>query len=72
MKESNGAYRYEYSGPVMDADSGEVYAYGWKASTVASSDEKALSNLMYRFKKKYDLFKGTRLKFTGRLYKLRG
>lgn len=39
---------YDYNGPVLSW--GTVIASHWEASTMASSKEKALNNLAYRYK----------------------
>ena len=52
--------KYVYDGPVQDGQGG-TYAWRWKASTVAVSEQKALNNLSYRFKKENGMFKGARV-----------
>lgn len=49
METKNNFHWYAYSGPVMEFDI--CIASNWKASTYAISEEKARSNLAYRFKK---------------------
>ena len=43
---------YSYDGPVMMFD--KIIDDNWKASTYASTPQKAKSNLLYRFKKEHN------------------
>lgn len=55
---------YEYDGPVMNDGGCELSR--WKASTVAPSESKARSNLIYRFKKEHGIFMGARISLPGK------
>lgn len=55
---------YEYDGPVVEE--GVYHMKRWKASTVAQSESKARSNLIYRFKKEHNMFMGARISLPGK------
>lgn len=55
--------RYSYSGPVFQFD--RCLADNWKGETMADSEKKAKSNLMYQFKKYANLVAGARISLPG-------
>ena len=59
-------YRYSYRGPVMIFD--RCVADKWEGVTMASSEKKARSNLMYQFKKQAGLDIGSRISLPGKLH----
>ena len=58
---------YFYNGPVLEYD--RLVVNNWKASTRAVSKSKALSNLSYQYKKKYNRIPGTRITLPGSIEK---
>ena len=58
-------YRYSYRGPVMIFD--RCVADKWEGVTMASSEKKARSNLMYQFKKQAGLDIGSRISLPGKV-----
>lgn len=64
MNRSTDMKTYEYEGPVME--DGGYHLSRWKASTAAVSESKARSNLIYRFKKEYNIFMGARISLPGK------
>lgn len=58
-------YRYSYRGPVMIFD--RCIADKWEGVTMASSEKKARSNLMYQFKKQAGLDIGSRIFLPGKV-----
>ena len=58
-------YRYSYRGPVMIFD--RCIADRWEGVTMASSEKKARSNLMYQFKKQAGLDIGSRISLPGKV-----
>ena len=60
MNDSNTMRKYTYEGSVVDTD-GNLYHRHWKASTMATSEKKALTNLAYRFKQENNIFRGVRI-----------
>ena len=58
-------YRYSYRGPVMIFD--RCIADKWEGVTMASSEKKARSNLMYQFKKQAGLDIGSRISLPGKV-----
>lgn len=57
--------RYFYEGPVMMFDT--CVADHWSGETVAVSEAKARSNLIFQYKKKYNLSAGSRVSLPGKL-----
>ena len=57
--------RYMYEGPVMEFE--HCIAHSWKASTFASSEKKARSNLTYQFKKSNNKMPNTKITLPGKL-----
>lgn len=55
---------YEYDGPVVEDST--YHLRHWKASTVAPTESKARSNLIYRFKKEHNVFMGARISLPGK------
>lgn len=50
---------YHYNGPVVAF--GKVVANKWSSKTIATSEEKALGNLAYQFKKEAKLLPSARV-----------
>lgn len=61
---------YHYDGPVFCFD--ECMRERWKANTIAPSKQKALSNLSYRYKKKYGLSTTSKIRLTGKITVVEG
>lgn len=59
-------YRYSYRGPVMIFD--RCIADRWEGETMAPSEKKARSNLMYQFKKQAGLDIGSRISLPGKVH----
>lgn len=57
--------QYLYDGPVMELDI--CIRRRWKASTYAVSEDKARSNLTYRYKKENAIFMGKRINLPGKI-----
>lgn len=57
--------KYKYNGPVYSF--GTCIANRFKAETVATSEEKARSNMAYQFKKKYGYTRNTNILLTGKM-----
>lgn len=57
--------QYSYDGPVMELDI--CIRSRWKASTYATSEDKARCNLTYRYKKENNIFMGKRIRLPGKL-----
>lgn len=51
--------QYRYDGPVMRFDS--CVQYRWTATTVAATEAKAKSNLIYRYKKENGLLSSAKI-----------
>lgn len=51
--------KYQYDGPVMRFD--DCVQHRWKATTVASTEAKARSNLTYRYKKENGLMSNAKI-----------
>lgn len=60
-------FRYVYEGPVMEFD--QCIRYKWKASTLALTDKKALSNLAFQFKKENGMRVDSKIFLPGKLRK---
>lgn len=56
---------YQYEGPVMQFEN--CIKQKWKASTYASSQAKAKSNLAYRYKKENGLVPNAKITLPGKL-----
>lgn len=56
---------YQYDGPVMRFDN--CVQNRWQASTMASTQAKAKSNLIYRFKKENGMSVNTKITLPGKL-----
>lgn len=55
--------KYSYNGPVMEFD--RCIANKWRGETMAVSEKKAKSNLVYQFKKKSNRTAATRISLPG-------
>jgi hypothetical protein len=55
--------KYSYNGPVMEFD--RCIANKWRGETMAVSEKKAKSNLVYQFKKKNNRTATTRISLPG-------
>lgn len=58
-------HRYIYEGPVYEFD--RCILDSWKAETIASSEQKARSNISYRYKKLNNRIPGTKVKLPGKI-----
>ena len=58
-------HQYSYNGPVMEFD--RCVASHWKGSTYAPSEQKAKSNLAYRFKQETGKVPRTKITLPGKL-----
>lgn len=61
-------YRYLYEGPVLEFD--RIIANHWSSSTLASSEQKARSNLAYQFKKQTGKIPATKITLPGTIKRL--
>ena len=57
--------KYTYDGPVMEFD--RLLADHWKGETMAPSEKKARSNLIYQFKKQNSRIVGTKITLPGKI-----
>lgn len=57
--------KYTYEGPVYVFDT--LAERSWKASTIAVSEAKAVSNLKYRFRKESGLVNNIPIKLIGKI-----
>lgn len=57
--------RYRYEGPVMEF--GRCIADRWTAETLAVSESKARSNLIYQFKSKFNRAANSRITLPGKI-----
>lgn len=57
--------QYAYDGPVMEF--GRCIANRWQATTSATSEKKALSNLAYRFKKQNNKIPSAKITLPGKI-----
>lgn len=57
--------KYSYKGPVMEFD--RLIAEDWYGETMAVSEQKARSNLIYQFKKNNSRIVGTRITLPGKI-----
>ena len=55
--------KYLYSGPVYEFD--RLIADKWEAETMATSEKKARSNMVYQFKKKNNRVQATKITLPG-------
>ena len=58
-------HKYTYDGPVMEFD--RLLADHWKGETMAPSEKKARSNLVYQYKKQTNRITGTKVKLPGKI-----
>ena len=58
-------HKYTYDGPVMEFD--RLLADHWKGETMAPSEKKARSNLIYQFKKQNSRIVGTKISLPGKI-----
>lgn len=58
-------HKYTYDGPVMEFD--RLLADHWKGETMAPSEKKARSNLIYQFKKRNSRIVGTKITLPGKI-----
>lgn len=58
-------HKYTYDGPVMEFD--RLLADHWKGETMAPSENKARSNLIYQFKKQNSRIVGTKITLPGKI-----
>ena len=56
---------YEYSGPVLMFD--KIVATNWTSGTVATSEKKARSNLVYQYKRENGLANNAKISLTGKI-----
>lgn len=54
---------YYYEGPVMVFD--KCVAYKWQATTFATSEQKAKSNMIYQYKQRNNLSPNTKVSLPG-------
>ena len=58
-------HKYTYDGSVMEFD--RLLADHWKGETMAPSEKKARSNLIYQFKKQNSRIVGTKITLPGKI-----
>lgn len=58
-------HKYIYNGPVMEFD--RLVADHWKGETMATSEKKARSNLIYQYKKSNSRIVGTKITLPGKI-----
>ena len=58
-------HKYTYDGPVMEFN--RLLADHWKGETMAPSEKKARSNLIYQFKKQNSRIVGTKITLPGKI-----
>ena len=61
---------YSYDGPVMEFD--RCIANNWSGRTYATSENKARSNLAYRFKQETGRVARTRITLPGKIIRVEG
>lgn len=61
---------YYYNGPVMEF--GRCVASNWKASTLAVSEKKARSNLVFRYKRENGKAPTAKISLPGKITMVRG
>ena len=64
-----GYNEYSYCGPVLEFDT--VIDLRWEAKTMAPSEKKALSNLMYRYKRDHGKVSNTEITLPGKIKMVR-
>lgn len=64
-KKSDVQHLYAYEGPVMIFDN--IVTPRWKAQTIAPSEERARSNLAFRWKKEYGRIAASRVTLPGKI-----
>ena len=57
--------KYTYDGPVLEFD--RCVADHWKGETIATSENKARSNLTYQYKKQNNRVPGTKVTLPGKI-----
>ena len=57
--------KYSYDGPVMEFD--RLIANRWHGETMAKSESKAKSNLLYQFKTQNHRMPGAKISFPGQI-----
>lgn len=57
--------RYSYNGPVMEFN--RCITDHWKGETMAVSEKKARSNLIFQFKKEHDKAPGAKISLPGKI-----
>lgn len=58
-----GYQQYRYDGPVEEY--GRCVAHRWSATTFATSEKKARSNIIYQFKKQFNKVPSTKITLPG-------
>lgn len=58
-------HKYIYNGPVMEFD--RLVAERWKGETMAISEKKARSNLIYQYKKSTSRIAGVKISLPGKI-----
>ena len=58
-------HKYTYDGPVMEFD--RLLADHWKGETMAPSEKKARSNLIYQLKRQNSRIVGTKITLPGKI-----
>lgn len=61
----DGYSKYTYKGPVLEFD--RLIAEDWYGETMAVSEKKARSNLIYQFKKHNSRVVGTKITLPGKI-----
>lgn len=56
---------YEYTGAVKNFDT--IIAHKWKASTSAPTEKKAISNIIYQYKRQQGLTPSAKISLEGKL-----
>lgn len=58
-------HKYSYNGPVQEFD--KVIANRWKGETMAISEKKARTNLIYQFKTQFGRTPNTKITLPGKI-----
>lgn len=58
-------HKYRYSGPVQEFE--KIVANCWKGETMATSEKKARTNLIYQFKMQHGRTPNTKITLPGKL-----
>lgn len=69
VKEIQCFKKYIYEGPVVD-QFGFCIMSNWRGETYAPSKAKALSNLKYQYKNKFNRSVNTKIELTGKLHSI--